>query len=183
MKSFELLSKIKDIVVKKLFEIDDIEIQKILKDSNKNTNFEKAINFFHNLQEKREKAHESQFKKKLNFRKSYDNSVELTKFTSAEGLDDTQHETNNCSPVENKSNDQPKLNTTIEYKFIDGESTHNLLIKNLLQSVPQEDNNGKIFDCNIKENKLDDCHSSIRKKVCLQLYNIIKLAVSLFFKF
>ena len=195
IKCVELINRIRDRLLKELFDFSENEIENIFKKNEKNVDMftnmskEEKNDFIEEIENiKNEKG------KKL---KSKKNSIEENPQTVLK---------DNINKIE--SNKQIKEDTTnyhnydVENKTIEeliqDEAFINFLIKKIVsgEQIVQKENveNGATsyplskFYLNAqsssnKINKLDENSALLRKKVCLKYYNILKQIVRYFFKF
>lgn len=195
IKCVELINRIRDRLLKELFDFSENEIENIFKKNEKNVDMftnmskEEKNDFIEEIENiKNEKG------KKL---KSKKNSIEENPQTVLK---------DNINKIE--SNKQIKEDTTnyhnydVENKTIEeliqDEAFINFLIKKIVsgEQIVQKENveNGATsyplsqFYLNAqsssnKINKLDESSALLRKKVCLKYYNILKQIVRYFFKF
>ena len=195
IKCVELINRIRDRLLKELFDFSENEIENIFKKNEKNVDMftnmskEEKNDFIEEIENiKNEKG------KKL---KSKKNSIEENPQTVLK---------DNINKIE--SNKQIKEDTTnyhnydVENKTIEAliqdEAFINFLIKKIVsgEQIVQKENveNGATsyplsqFYLNAqsssnKINKLDESSALLRKKVCLKYYNILKQIVRYFFKF
>ena len=195
IKCVELINRIRDRLLKELFDFSENEIENIFKKNEKNVDMftnmskEEKNDFIEEIENiKNEKG------KKL---KSKKNSIEenpqivlkdnINKIESNKQIKEDTTNYHNYD-VENK---------TIE-ELIQDEAFINFLIKKIVsgEQIVQKENveNGATsyplsqFYLNAqsssnKINKLDESSALLRKKVCLKYYNILKQIVRYFFKF
>ena len=187
IKCVELINRIRDRLLKELFDFSENEIENIFKKNEKNVDMftnmskEEKNDFIEEIENiKNEKG------KKL---KSKKNSIEENPQTVESNKQIKEDTTNYHNyDVENK---------TIE-ELIQDEAFINFLIKKIVsgEQIVQKENveNGATsyplsqFYLNAqsssnKINKLDESSALLRKKVCLKYYNILKQIVRYFFKF
>lgn len=210
MKSVDLVNKIRDEVLKELFDISDLDLEKLLKDEEINRN---KLLFMEGDKRKEFIELIEMEKHGLNNKNKKITPIKGKKNTSKDdNIEDTNHQQNNISNNNfNKNNksdiikyhndDNPPPLDSSTYNF-ENRSIEELckddlflsfLLKKIVngEQIVQKENmeNGnpsytlgyyyqKASNASNKLSHLDEQSASLRKRVCLKLYNIIKQAVS-----
>lgn len=195
IKSVELINRIRDRLLRELFDFSDNELDNIFKKQEVN------ITKFSNMskEEKNEFCEEIENfkndKEKIKRNKIKKNSTEENPQTVLKD-NINKIESNNTNKVDNKNEHNYNIeNKTIE-ELIQDEAFINYLIKKIVsgeQIVQKEnvENGATSYPLNQffisaqassnKINKLDESSALLRKKVCLKYYNILKQIVRFFF--
>ena len=195
IKCVELINRIRDRLLKELFDFSENEIENIFKKNEKNVDMftnmskEEKNDFIEEIENiKNEKG--KKIKSKKNSIEENPQTVLKDNINKIESNKQIKEDTTNYHnyDVENK---------TIE-ELIQDEAFINFLIKKIVsgEQIVQKENveNGATsyplsqFYLNAqsssnKINKLDESSALLRKKVCLKYYNILKQIVRYFFKF
>ena len=195
IKCVELINRIRDRLLKELFDFSENEIENIFKKNEKNVDMftnmskEEKNDFIEEIENiKNEKG--KKLKSKKNSIEENPQTVLKDNINKIESNKQIKEDTTNYHnyDVENKTieeliQDKAFINFLIK-KIVSGEQiVQKENVENGATSYPLSQFYLNAQSSSNKINKLDESSALLRKKVCLKYYNILKQIVRYFFKF
>lgn len=187
IKCVELINRIRDRLLKELFDFSENEIENIFKKNEKNVDMftnmskEEKNDFIEEIENiKNEKG--KKLKSKKNSIEENPQTVESNKQIKEDTINYHNYDVENKT-IEELIQDEAFINFLIK-KIVSGEQiVQKENVENGATSYPLSQFYLNAQSSSNKINKLDESSALLRKKVCLKYYNILKQIVRYFFKF
>ena len=189
IKCVELINRIRDRLLKELFDFSENEIENIFKKNEKNVDMftnmskEEKNDFCEEIENlKNEKGNVKKNKSKKNSIEENPQTVESNKQIKEDTINYHNYDVENKT-IEELIQDEAFINFLIK-KIVSGEQiVQKENVENGATSYPLSQFYLNAQSSSNKINKLDESSALLRKKVCLKYYNILKQIVRYFFKF